>query len=262
MNTNIARRKSIPNARKAVKDFLDLGHGKNFAHGMTEVDVTAVLRALAARKKAGLDSHSLVAHTIWAYGRAVGDHLALQGIPDGNEMVSFEDVDIATMVEKELPEGGTVPYPYILRGAQRKSFVEIVKDLSEAKSYSLADAQKAKATTRIDFLPRFLRLWVMRKALKNPLKYKAALGTVALTTLGMVMRNRRWWPVPIGPHPISIGTGATFKRNDTDGEKDILCVSLRFDHDLMDGAPITRFGASFVNYLESSDHLQIAETDA
>ena len=49
---------------------------------------------------------------------------------------------------------------------------------------------------------------------------------------------------------------------DADGEKDILCVSLRFDHDLMDGAPITRFGASFVNYLESSDHLQIAETDA
>lgn len=155
MNTNIARRKSIPNARKAVKDFLDLGHGKNFAHGMTEVDVTGVLRALAARKNAGLDSHSLVAHTIWAYGRAVGDHLALQGIPDGNEMVSFEDVDIATMVEKELPEGGTVPYPYILRGAQRKSFVEIVKDLSEAKSYSLADAQKAKATTRIDFCHGF-----------------------------------------------------------------------------------------------------------
>nr|AOE13982.1 dihydrolipoamide succinyltransferase component (E2) of 2-oxoglutarate dehydrogenase complex [uncultured bacterium] len=258
MNTTIAIRKSVPKARKAVKDFLDLAHGKNFAHGMTEVDVTNVLRVLAERKRIGLDSHSLVAHTIWSYGRAVADHVALQGIPSGGEIVVFEDVDIATMVEKELPEGGTVPYPYILRGAQRKSFEEIVQDLNQAKAYSLADAQKAKATTRIDFLPRFLRLWIMRKALRNPLKYKAALGTVALTTLGMVMRNRRWWPVPIGPHAISIGTGATFKRNDASGEKDILCVSLRFDHDLMDGAPITRFGSSFVTYLESSDHLQIS----
>jgi pyruvate/2-oxoglutarate dehydrogenase complex dihydrolipoamide acyltransferase (E2) component len=261
MDVKIAFRKKVPRARRAVKDFLDLAQGKNFAHGMTEVDVTEVLKALHARKMAGLKSHSLVAHTIWAYGRAVADHIALQGIPTGGESVVFEDVDVATMVEKELPEGGTVPYPYILRGAQRKSFEGIVAELEQAKSYSLKDAQKAKATTRIDFLPRFLRLWVMRRALNDPMKYKAALGTVALTTLGMVMRNRRWWPVPIGPHAISIGTGATFKRNDSDGEKDILCVSLRFDHDLMDGGPVTRFGASFVNYLESSNHLELHQDD-
>ena len=42
---------------------------------------------------------------------------------------------------------------------------------------------------------------------------------------------------------------------DADGIKDILCVSLRFDHDLMDGAPITRFGASFVQHLENHQHL-------
>ena len=64
MNFTISDRKPIPKARQAVKDFLDLAHGKNFAHGMTEVDVTDVLVALNNRKQAGLDSHSLVAHTI------------------------------------------------------------------------------------------------------------------------------------------------------------------------------------------------------
>lgn len=255
MNFTISDRKPIPKARQAVKDFLDLAHGKNFAHGMTEVDVTDVLVALNNRKQAGLDSHSLVAHTIWALGRALAEHLPLQGIPSGKELVVFEDVDVATMVEKDLPGGGSVPYPYILRGAQRKTYEEIVADLSLAKSYDLEAAKKAKPTTRLEGLPQSLRLWIMKRALKDPNKYKAALGTVALSTLGMMMRERRWWPVPIGPHAISIATGATFQRNDADGIKDILCVSLRFDHDLMDGAPITRFGASFVQHLENHQHL-------
>ena len=96
---------------------------------------------------------------------------------------------------------------------------------------------------------------LLKKILGDPIRAKEALGTVALTSLGMILKNRRFWPVPIGPYPCTIASGATYTKKETDGEKIVWCLTISIDHNLIDGAPGTRFAQTFIDLMESAEGL-------
>ena len=91
--------------RNDLKDFLDLTKDKNYVHAITEVDITKVSDIFKERKKRGIKNNSLTAYVMWCYGQALHKHPEVQAIKSGKKLVLFDDVDIAMMIEKDLPNG-------------------------------------------------------------------------------------------------------------------------------------------------------------
>lgn len=245
--------KTIPytQIRKDTKDFLDLAKGRNYVQAMSEIDVTALYEKFKERKKRGIKNNSLSVYTLWCYGQALMKHPEIQSLKAKNKLVIFEDVDVALMMEKELPDGKKQPFPYIFRSVQKRTFDELSAELLQVKNLDLTTIRKKKKSLIIRRLPKRLRMFFLRLLLKNPKRSKEVLGTVALTCLGMVFSNKPFWPLPIGPYPCILATGAVYTKRECSAERKMLCVTITIDHDIADGAPVARFGNTFMRLMES-----------
>ncbi len=237
--------------RDGIVDFLNLRKSGNPAHASFEVDFTRATNIISERRKQGDKSNSTIAYLLWSFAQSVKQHPNMQGIKKNKKIILFDDVDIAMMFEKELPDGEKVPVPYIFRAMQNKSYTDICKELVNVKNKDISEFNRKKKSTLFKGLPGFMRVFILKSIIKDPLKRKTALGTVAYSTLGFSIRNRKFWPVPIGPYPCAIGSGSTY----TEGEKIKWCLTISFDHDMNDGAPVVRFGQTFINLMESGEGL-------
>jgi pyruvate/2-oxoglutarate dehydrogenase complex dihydrolipoamide acyltransferase (E2) component len=65
-----------------------------------------------------------------------------------------------------------------------------------------------------------------------------------ITALGM-MGHVGGWAIPIGPQPLCFAVGGITRKPGVSGEsiaiREYLSLSLVFDHDVVDGAPVARF---------------------
>jgi pyruvate/2-oxoglutarate dehydrogenase complex dihydrolipoamide acyltransferase (E2) component len=76
--------------------------------------------------------------------------------------------------------------------------------------------------------------------------------------------NGSGWAVPFNVHTLAVALGGiAAKPGVVDGRIEIreyLCVTLMFDHDMVDGAPATRFAARFKGLIESCHGLYEIQT--
>lgn len=240
-----------PSFRNNLKDFLDLSQGINFISGQSEADITELSNKIEMIQTKGRDKASLIAYFIWAISRAIVEHPEMQGLKKGDKLVLFDDVDVATMIEKEMEDGSKIPYPYIIRSAQSKSFTMINAEINEVRSLSFAQLKSKKKTAIISGLPKKLRMMLLRRALKNPTKVKEVMGTVGLTSLGKELRGRKFWPLPVTPFTCTMAIGSIFN----DHERKMLCLTMKVNHDLIDGTPAAKFAQTFINLLENPGKL-------
>jgi pyruvate/2-oxoglutarate dehydrogenase complex dihydrolipoamide acyltransferase (E2) component len=79
--------------------------------------------------------------------------------------------------------------------------------------------------------------------IRNPVTAKKQMGTVVVTSLGMMGRFNGWF-VPMGIHPLIIGIGSINKKPGVVGDKidirEFLNITVMVDHDVVDGAPAVR----------------------
>ena len=241
--------------RDSIVDFLKLGGERNMAHANFEVEISKMTEAISQRKLKVHSGISQLAYLLWCYGQAVARHPEMQGIKKGKKLIIFDDVDVSMIFEKETPNGIKVPIPYIFRAIQKKSFNEILQEFIKAEGMSLEQLHIRKKSKFFQSLPAAVRQWILKRALSNPNKWKEALGTVAFTTLGLIVRNRKFWPIPIGPYGLMMAAGSSYSVQDLNGKRTYLCMVVHFDHNLVDGAPAVRFGKTFMNLIESAEGL-------
>ncbi len=71
------------------------------------------------------------------------------------------------------------------------------------------------------------------------------MGTVSVTALGMKGQGGMSWGIPIGIHPLIVAVGAIAKRPGIVAEqvvaREYVGLTVLFDHDVTDGAPVARF---------------------
>lgn len=95
----------------------------------------------------------------------------------------------------------------------------------------------------------------MRLALKNLHAMKRNAGTVVITSVGMFGEGHGWGIGFLGFHTMGLTVGGMFQRpklmNGDWQNRDMVCITLSFDHDVVDGAPASRFAKDFVGLLES-----------
>jgi len=88
-------------------------------------------------------------------------------------------------------------------------------------------------------------------------------GTVAVTAIGMFGKGHSGWGMTITPNSLALVVGSTaWKPAVVEGRiepREILNLTVMFDHDVVDGAPATRFTRRLVELIESGYGL--GETD-
>ena len=88
------------------------------------------------------------------------------------------------------------------------------------------------------------------------------MGTIGVTAIGMFGRSGGW-PLPIpNVHSLVVAVGGISRKPLYVGEEDelqpreILHLTLMFNHDVIDGAPAARFSARLIELMESAHGLE------
>jgi pyruvate/2-oxoglutarate dehydrogenase complex dihydrolipoamide acyltransferase (E2) component len=252
-----------PSSRQLTFDVGRVGLAKHHVKALLEVDVTEARRIIKQNRQAG-NKISITAWLIKVIADCVALHPPIAGVnrAKSNKVLVFNDVDISIVVEKNV-NGGRVPLPYVIRKADQKTLCQIKDEIESAKSqtvgsegnYVLGEEHSTLGMKLFLILPQWLRLILMRLlVLNHPQRVKNMMGTVMITTAGMV-GHTRGWIMPFGMHPLCLALGslneqaAVYKGKIQ--KREILHLTVLIDHDVIDGVPAARFVDDLVKKLQA-----------
>ncbi len=103
--------------------------------------------------------------------------------------------------------------------------------------------------------PAFIRRIIFRRISRNPFLFKKYYGVAAVSSLSTVTGHRSWWGIPITAAPVCLMPTGLYKKvvleNGVAVEHDFISITMSMNHDIIDGAPATRFGKELVERLEN-----------
>jgi pyruvate/2-oxoglutarate dehydrogenase complex dihydrolipoamide acyltransferase (E2) component len=251
-----------PSSRRFTFDVGKIGREKHHVRAMLEVDVTDARNKLKQRRRSG-NKASFLAWLIKVIADCVVLHPPINGInrPRSNKVLVFGEVDISIVIEKKV-NGVKVPLPYLIKKADKKTVSQITSEIETAKSqviedegdYVLGQRRNSSLMKLFTKLPQWLRLLIMRKFVLNKAqRLKDMMGTVMITTAGMV-GHTRGWIMPYSIHPLNFALGSLNEQAVViRGEiqiRQILHLTVSVDHDVIDGVPAAKFVDDLVNKME------------
>ena len=169
-----------------------------------------------------------------------------------NQVIIFDEVDVNTLFEVEV-DGKKTIRPHILRGVNKKSFLEIHQEI-RAFQQEHQSSQESKFIEWFVRLPGFARRLFLWALFKDPQRIKEYYGTVLLSSVGMFGEGSGWG-IPVPNHTPQITLGGIAKKpavvEDRIEAREYLSVTVSFDHDIIDGAPAARFTQRLQELIES-----------
>jgi pyruvate/2-oxoglutarate dehydrogenase complex dihydrolipoamide acyltransferase (E2) component len=179
------------------------------------------------------------------------------------KLMIFNDINISILVEKMI-DGKKVPIPLLIEKTNEKSALEIHSEIIKAQKKGLTKQdivlnQKPTRSENLYYsLPGVLRRTVWRIMLKNPKFIFNKMGNAVITSVGMMGLINGWF-IHKSIHPISFGIGSIIKKpvviNNQITIREILNMTILFDHDVMDGAPMVRLLNDFTKYVEGGEQI-------
>jgi pyruvate/2-oxoglutarate dehydrogenase complex dihydrolipoamide acyltransferase (E2) component len=213
-------------------------------HALLEVDVSkprALIRQYAAMSG---ESISFTGYLIHCLAKAIEINRHMHAYRDWrNRLIIFDDVDISTPVERQIGEKKQV-VPIIIRSANKKSLLELHDEIRQAQSSKPEEIGVKPLMKLYLLLPAFMRNLFFRIMDRSPHMMKKNSGTVMLTSVGMFGEGGGWG-IPIATHTLNVTVGGIFSRPLASSkgleEREHLCITVTFDHVIIDGAPAARF---------------------
>lgn len=253
----------FPQTQRTIAALQRLTKHKHTMHVLTEVDVTPSRQVIQEQKARGEEPLSFTAFIAACLGKAVDEDKAVQAYrKGGNQLVLFEDVDIAIMVEHEV-EGHKFPMSYVVRAANHKTAREIHQEIRTFQKLH---------TAQVLPIPRLAQRWPAllllggRVLLRSPFYRKRSGGTCAITAVGMFGKGSGWGIPFATPHSLFLTLGGiSEKPGVVDGHiaiREYLCLTVSLDHDIIDGAPAARFVTRLKDLIESGFGLSTQEVRA
>jgi pyruvate/2-oxoglutarate dehydrogenase complex dihydrolipoamide acyltransferase (E2) component len=245
-----------PKLRRALALMYRSVQRKHMVHGLIEVDVTEVRRYIEQYRASTGERISFTAFLIACLARAIDENKLLHACHKGtNCLALFEDVDVATAIERDV-DGRKYPVIYIVRGANHKTVGQLSQEIRAAqvqaldKVWNVSGAQRWLLRLPMGALRMLWSIfWWIRG--RYPRVQKRYGGTVGLTAVGMFGKGGGWG-ISLPYHTLDVTIGGIAERPVLiDGQvtlHNFLAITLSFDHDVVDGAPATRF----VNQLKTS----------
>lgn len=249
--------KKNPRLRTATIDFGRVSQRRHSIIGMIEVDVSNARKNIAKLKK-----ETKLSFTGWLVKQItdlLAEHKQVAAyVKRKKTLYLFEDVTATVIIEKKL-DGIRLPTPLMIEHSNKKSVQEISAEIEEAKKKELPNNeviihQTMSFLMRIYYyLPPFIRRSIWQHMIKRPKLAYGRMGNVVISSVGMMGKVNGWF-IQSTLHPVSFGIGSiTCKPWVVDGEikiREILHITIVFDHDVVDGGEMARFVNELVQKLE------------
>lgn len=237
--------------RLAVIASATVSKDKNTFHCITETDITEPRRLISEHFARTGNKLSLTAYIVKCLADTIAVHPNLNSFIKGSKLVILEDVTVSVLVEREL-QGERVPEPMAIQGAQNKSYMQISEEIRSAAEHTGEKLGSFAGMAWIRLIPVFLLKTFVRIADKN-IRMAEKYGKVAVTAVGMFNKETVWF-IPHGSATVLITIGGINKKKvlTVEGviEKEYLCLTASFDHNIVDGAPAARFMKQFTETIK------------
>jgi pyruvate/2-oxoglutarate dehydrogenase complex dihydrolipoamide acyltransferase (E2) component len=243
----------FPSFRNPTIDTMIWGRRRHHIPILLEVDVTEARAAIDTLKAETGRGISFTGWIVKCLAQAISEHKQVHALRQGKrQLIIFEDVDVTIVIEREVA-GEKLPMPYIVRKANEKTLAAIHAEIRAAQRSAVATGEVQIGSNRAAWMmpiftrvPPFVRDWFFwRPVLHNPFLFKRMMGTVSVTSLGMVGQGGLSWGIPIGLHPLLVAVGQLAHRpgivHDKIVIREYVGLTVLFDHDVTDGAPVARF---------------------
>jgi len=246
--------------RRVMINMLNLEGSKHSMYGLLEVDVTAVRQFMAEHKAHTGETLSFTGFITFCLAHAVAQDTAVQAYLKGRkQMVLFDEVDVGLMVERKIGDKKAL-MGHIVRGADHKTYWEIHQEIRSVQSTPVPPNRGLPTWfRRLMLLPWPLSGWfnaLLRMIMRNDPTIAVSLGgTVGVTAIGMFGEGHNGWGIFPLTHVLGLVVGSiAWKPAVVDGRiepREILNLTIVFDHEVIDGAPATRFARQLIEMIES-----------
>jgi hypothetical protein len=229
--------------------------------GMVEADVTETARKIADLRKQHKVIISLHIYTLYCLSRALTDYPQLNTYRRGKRLITFDDIDVGTTVEKKLP-GTDIRYAaaFVVRAAQSMGLARLNYEMRKMIRRDPAQDETAAIRRKFARLPGFVR-WLIGKRVKaDPFMFRKIYGTVGLTSLHLADVGQPYFAVPPNAYTLTVATGGLIDRYvmGPDGiaqKRKFMPVTMAVDHAIVDGLLACRMGRNLVHRLQQGDGL-------
>jgi len=234
-----------------------VGREKDTIHLMTEVDITWPRHLIAEHRKRTGERLSLTAYVVTCLARTLEEFPRFNAFRKGSRLIVLDDITISVLFERQI-DGETVPEPVAIQAANRKTYRHVNDELRAAQQQVGQRLGSATGTAWIRFVPSFLLRTFIRLASRN-IQMQKRFGVVGVTAIGM-FGSGPLWLMPLTSATVTVAVGTIAKRPAlVDGglqEREHICLTVSFDHDIVDGAPAARFTSRFAEQLSNGDELR------
>ncbi len=263
----------FPPWRTIVSDTVRLGMKQHRIPILVEIDVTAARAAMEKRRTETGEGLSFTGWVIACLAKAANEQPRVHAVRRGRrKLVLFQDVDVGIMVHRQIEGRGPPEYvlqPYLIRKANEKTAEAIHAEIRRAQAMKLGPGgdtvnrnrglPSARMMRIFAYLPFFLRKAVFwNRMLGGPFRIKRTMGTVAVTSVGMFGKvgGGSNWGLPITYQPLVVALGAIARKPAVVGDRieprEFIGMTVVFDHDVVDGAPMAMFLQRLRDLMESA----------
>jgi pyruvate/2-oxoglutarate dehydrogenase complex dihydrolipoamide acyltransferase (E2) component len=235
----------FPRMRQLVLDNTWMSRRRHIMYGLVEFDVTAARQFIHDHESHSGERLSFTAFLVACLGRAVAADRRVQAMRDWrNRLIIFDDVDV--MVAFEIQVGDrTFPLVQPLRRANERSVYDIHREIRAIQAEPMSSENTQGTLLRYFYvLPTFLRRIIYRFVLRNPPWFRKFAGTVSISSVGMFGAGGGWG-IGSSNHTLSLFVGGIAQKPAVvDGRikiRELLSLTVCFDHDVIDGSPAARF---------------------
>jgi pyruvate/2-oxoglutarate dehydrogenase complex dihydrolipoamide acyltransferase (E2) component len=243
----------FPSNRRLVTAAMRAGRRMAPMYGLVDVDVTKANRLLTAHEPPS----SLTAFVVASVARAAAAHPDVHAYRNWRgQLVTHRHVDVTTMVEIPTAQG---PFglPHVLRDADVRDVPDLSAELHHVKrepSASGSGRWLERAAPVATHIPG--AAGAMYAVMARSVAVRQRVGTVAVTAVGMFAGGAGFGLTPPTMMSLEVVVGGMTQRpRAVNGQveiRDVLDLTLVIDHNVVDGAPATRFGAELRELIESA----------
>lgn len=254
--------KPFPLSRRLVVDTGRLGRRRHRILGLVEVDVSEARRRIRQHKEETGESLSFTAFVLVCLGRAIDRNKYFHARRNlWGRLILFDEVDCTTLIEIDL-DGQKFPLAHVVRAINRRSLRSIHEEIRAVQADpAQSDSLQLPRWLMTGFLllPAPLRDLFYQTMARLPRAFKRQAGTVMVSAVGMFGEGGGWGIGSGSAYTTSLLLGGiaekpVFVAGQVEA-REILNLTIELDHDIIDGAPASRFVARLKALLEEAEAL-------
>lgn len=238
--------------RKMVIASATVTNQKSAIHSFTEVDVTVPRQLIKSNFEKTGEKLSFTGYIVKCLAETIKQYPQFNSFIKGRKLVTLDDITISALTEREF-DGEKIPEPVGIQQAQEKTYRQINDEIRAAQKNKNKKLGGLSNQTWIQFIPGFLLktfVWLAERNIKMAKRY----GKVAVTAVGM-FTNEPIWFIPHGTATVLLTVGGIVKKqvyeDGKNTERELLCLTGSFDHNIIDGAPAARFMNQLIETIKS-----------